>query len=179
MSTHLRSTIQAELGWSWQDRDGASLITNNSRLRLLQDFDDGSGVNEAEAVWDASEQTLPAGTALTFELDGLERILFGDAIYLSLLKVKAILIVNRNTSGSGYLLVGGAASDAWSAPFGAAGDKVKVMPGAPLFLACPQNGWDVEAGANQLKIAAVGATVVFDIAILGTRTADSSSSLSL
>jgi hypothetical protein len=174
MTTSLRSTIHAELGWTWRDVAGSALVTNSNRLRLVQDLDDGHDENQAEAVWDAADQALAAGGSVTFELDSLERPIFGDTICVSLLKVKAILIVNKSGGGSGYLLVGGAAADEWHAPFGAAGDTVKVMPGAGLLLSHPRDGWSVEAGANQLKIAAVGDAVLFDVAILGTTSADSS-----
>jgi hypothetical protein len=174
MTTNLRSTIHAELGWTWRDLAGSALITNSSRLRLVQDLDDGHDENQAEAVWDAADQTLAAGGSTTFELDALEREMFGDSVYVSLLAVKAILIVNRGAGDAGYLVVGGAAADEWHAPFGAAGDTVKVPPGGALLLSSPRDGWDVQAGANQLKIAAVGDAVLFDIAILGTTSADSS-----
>ena len=175
MTTTLRSTIHAELGWTWRDRSGSAAITNSNRLRSVEDLADGHDAHQADATWDAVDQSLSAGGSTTLELDALERELFGDTIYVSLLKVKAILIVNKNTSGSGYLLVGDASTDEWHAPFGAAGNRAKVPPGAPLLLANPQEGWDVEASASNLKIAAVGDTVLFDIAILGTITGDSSS----
>ena len=93
MTTNLRSTIHAELGWTWRDLAGSALITNSNRLRLVQDLDDGHDENQAEAVWDAADQTLAAGGSTTFELDALEREMFGDTVYVSLLTVKAILIV--------------------------------------------------------------------------------------
>lgn len=179
MTTSMKSTIHAELGWIWQDQAGATTITNSSRLRSVKDLDDGHGVNQADAVWDVANQSLAAGGSATFALDALERTLFGDTIYVSLLKVKAILIVNKNTSGSGYLLLGGASSNEWYAPFAAAGDKLKIMTGGTLLMAAPRDGWSVTTSAKNLKIAAVTDAIAFDIAILGTRTADSSSSSSL
>ncbi|HLA83830.1 MAG TPA: hypothetical protein VJL29_03470, partial [Thermoguttaceae bacterium] len=128
MATTLRSTIQVQLGWNWRDAVGASLVANTNRLLLNQDLDNGTGANQADAVWDVVDQSLSAGASTTFSLDALPRNVFGHAITIVLAKVKALLIVNKNTSGSGHLLLGGAAADEWYAPLGAAGERVKIMP---------------------------------------------------
>lgn len=167
MTTTLRSTLQAQLGWTWRDAVGANVVANTNRLQWSQDLENGVGTNQADAVWDVVDQSLSAGTSITLSLDGLVRNLFGDAITIALAKVKALLVVNKNASGSGHLLLGGAVSDEWHAPLGASGDCVKIMPGAALMLACPQSGWDVAAGATELKLAAVGDDATFDITILG------------
>jgi hypothetical protein len=167
MATSLRSTIQAQLGWTWWDVAGANVVTNSNRVQLTQDMDNGAGTNQADAVWDLADASLSAGSSTTFLLDTLARELFGDSITIALAKVKAVLVVNKNTSGSGHLLLGGAAAEEWYAPLGASGGTVKIMPGAALLLACPQAGWDVATGARQLKLAAVGDNTTFDIAIVG------------
>lgn len=167
MTTTLRSTIQVQLGWTWRDAVGANVVANSNRLQLTQDLENGSGTYQADAVWDLCEASLTAGSSTTYLLDALERELFGDTITIALAKVKAVLVVNKNTTGSGHLLLGGAAEEEWYAPLGDAGNTVKIMPGAALLLTCPQSGWDVTAGARQLKLAAVGDNVTFDIAIVG------------
>jgi hypothetical protein len=88
-------------------------------------------------------------------------------VTIGLAQVKAVLIVNR--SEVAYLLVGGASADEWHLPFGAAGDRMKVMPHSPLLLVHSQGGWPVSAGYTALKLAAVGGDATFDIAILGVR----------
>ena len=167
MTTTLRSSISAQLGWTWQDRVGTSLITDSNRLPFDKNLADGAEADQADAVWHAEDQTLSAGQSTTLELDALEQSRFGDTIIIPFSKVKAILIVNKNTSG-GYLLVGGAAVDEWHAPFGASGDTVKVMPDGPLLLANCRDGWDVQLGSTALKLAAVGGDVTYDLAMLGT-----------
>ena len=167
MSTNLRGTMQVQLGWTWRDAVSANVVTNSNRLVLNQDLENGAGANQADTVWDVIDQNLTAGSSVTFSLDALSRDLFGDSITISLAKVKALLVINRNTSGSGHLLLGAAASDEWHAPLGGAGERVKIMPGAALLLACPQAGWDVSAGNTDLKLAAVTDDVSFDMAILG------------
>ncbi len=178
MTTTLRSSIKAQLAWTWDDRMGTSRITDSNRLQFDKDLPDGADADQADAVWHAEDQTLSAGQWTILELDALELSCFGDTIVIPFSKVKAILIVHRNTSAGGYLLVGGAAADEWYAPFGASGDTVKVMPDSPLLLSNSRDGWDVQFGGSALKIAAVGGDVTYDVAILGTLAGGSSSSSS-
>ena len=177
MTANLRSKIRAELGWTWRDHVDAAPIIDSNRLLFSQDLADGVAANQADGVWHVEDQTLADGASTSFDLDALEKSLYGDTITISLLKVKAILIVNKNTTPEGYLLVGGAEVDEWHAPFGAAGDTIKVMPGGPLLLANAGDGWDVTVDAAVLKIAAAGGEVTFDVAVLGT-TSDTGSSSS-
>jgi hypothetical protein len=178
MTTTLRSSITAQLGWTWHDRVGTSLITDSNRLQFDKDLADGAGDDQAEAVWHVEDQMLFAGQWTVLELDALELSCFGDTILIPFAKIKAVLVVNRNSGGNGHLLVGGAAADEWYAPFGAPGDTVKVMPDSPLLLCHSRGGWDVQFGSSALKIAAVGADATYDVAILGTFDGGSSSSSS-
>ena len=178
MSTNLKSLIGAQLGWTWQDRDGTATVTNSNRTVFRQDLQDGAEANQADAVWNSDNRVLAAGGSETLELDALEKCLFGDTIYVSLLTVKAILLVNRSTADDAYLTVGGAPGDTWIGPFGAASDTIRVMPGGALLLAAPRAGWDVEVGTADLRIAAPALGVTYDIAILGTTSAASESSSS-
>jgi hypothetical protein len=178
MTTTLRSSIAAQLGWTWRDQLGTSAIVDSSRLPFNKSLADGAEADQADAVWHAEDQALSAGQSVTLELDALEQTCFGDTISIPLSRVKAILIVNKNTAGNGYLLVGGAAVDEWHAPFGAAGDTAKVMLQSPLLLVNSRDGWEVELGSTALKIAAIGGDVTFDVAILGTLVGQSSSSSS-
>lgn len=177
MTTTLRSTISVQTGWTWRDQTGTSTITDSNRFLFDKDLADGADADQADAVWHAEDQVLAAGESTTLELDTLEQTWFGNAITISLAKVKAIQIINKSTAG-GYLLVGGAALDEWYEPFGASGDTVKVMPDSPLILSNTRDGWDVQLGNTALKIAASGGAVTFDLAILGTLEAGSGSSSS-
>jgi hypothetical protein len=168
MTTSLRSAVETHLGWTWRDQVGNAAVVDSNRLAFDLDLPDGDDAGEADAVWHVQNRTLSEGESLLLQLDALEQPLFGDTILVSMDRVKAILIVNRNTEGAAYLLVGGAPADEWSEPFGMAGDTVKVMPGSPLLLANVLDGWPVAAGGATLRLASVGGSVRFDIAILGT-----------
>jgi len=174
MTTNLQSAISAQLGWTWRDHAGETMIVDSNRQAFSKSLADGGATSQCDAVWHAAGQTLAAGESTTFALSALVQSLFGDTITIRLAQVKAILIVNRGTSG--YLLVGGATANEWHAPFGSPGATVKVMPDSPLLLANARDGWNVGFAYNALKLAAVGDAVTYDVAILGVLAASGSSS---
>ena len=178
MTTSLQSKIHAELAWTWQDRLGDSPIIFSNRLQFAKDLADGSGDNQADAVWYANDQTILAGQSMTYDLDMLDQTMFGDTITIPFARIKGLLIVNKNTAGNGYLLIGGAAANEWDEPFGASGDTLAVMPASPLLLANVRDGWDVTGASRSLKVAAVGEDVTFDISAIGTLLDESGSSSS-
>lgn len=165
-----KAEIKASLGWIWSD--GA---TDNQRLDFARQLLDGNGDDEAEAVWHLEDQTLLDGASTTLDLTSLTRTVLGDLHTVTLLAVKALLIVSQDAS-SGDLLVGGAAADAWSEPFAAVGDRIAVPPDSPWLMANTQAGWPVDSGNKNLKLAADGGDVVYSIAVLGTTTAPGSGS---
>jgi len=165
-----KAEVKASLGWNWTQ--GA---TDNDRLDYARQLLEGNGDNQAEAVWHADSQTLLDAASTTLDLTALERTILGDLNTVTFLTVKAILLVNENT-GDGELLLGGAAADEWSEPFGADGDQLAVPPDSPLLLANRRDGWDVDASNKNLKLAASGGEVTYSIAIIGTTTAAGSGS---
>lgn len=178
MTSTLHSAIAAQVGWTWRDHVGAAPIIDSNQLRFQQNLGDGSQPGQADAVWHAENLALAAGQSITLRLSALQQELFGGTITIPMGRVKAVLIINRSESAAGCLMVGGAAADPWHAPFGSPGDKVKVMPESPLLLAGGPDGWEVWPGSTDLEITAVGGDAGFDVAILGTLSAGSSSSSS-
>ena len=165
-----KGEVKASIGWNWND--GA---VDNDRLDYAEQLLDGNGENQAEAVWHSESQTLPSGESTTLDLSALSRTVLGDVNTVTFLSVKALLVVNQSTSG-GELLLGGAAADEWSEPFGADGDQVTVPLDSPLLLSNRQAGWDVDDANKNLKLAAAGGEVTYSIAIVGTTTAAGSGS---
>jgi len=167
MTTTLQSKIRAELAWTWVDHVNTLPIVDSNRICATVEVHDGDDIGQANAVWHASDQSLSAGQAIIYELDQLTQDLFGSLIEIPMDSIKAIL-VNNKTSGDGYLLVGGAATNAWEEPFGAPGDQLVVPARSPLLLANAQDGWIIPIDQTDLKIQAVNGPVTYDVAIIGT-----------
>jgi hypothetical protein len=169
MTTHLQSTIAAQVGWTWRDRIDATPVVDSNRLGVQLSLGDGRGPGECDSVWHLEGQSLLAGQSATYYLDALPQTLFGAAFTIALGTVRALLIVHR--AGAGQILVGGAPAAEWHAPFGGEGHAARVMPQSPWLAAHGQAGWPVTSDHAALKLAAVDGDVLFDIAILGTRVA--------
>lgn len=168
----IKAEIRASLGWKWDD--GALL---NDRLEYAAQLLDGTGTNQAEAAWLAEGQTLLDAGATTHDLTYLTRTLLGDTHVTTLLTVRAVLLLNHSTS-AGTLIVGGAASNAWSAPFADSSDKLEVPPDGVALLTTRAAGWTVDASHCNLKLAASGGDVDYSIAVIGNLTASGSGSSS-
>lgn len=165
-----KGEIKVSVGWNFND--GA---VDNDRLDYAAQLLDGNGDNQAEAVWHTENQTLLDAASTTLDLTALTRTVFGDTVTLTLLSVKALLIVNHSTNGA-ELVLGNAAADEWSEPFAAAGDQIAVPSDSPMLLAARKDGWDVDSANKNLKLAAQGGDVTYSIAIVGTTTASGSGS---
>lgn len=156
--------IKAVVGWNW---DAGAL--DSARLDYSKRLYPGSGDKRAEAVWHIEDQILLAGETVTFDLTALSRDVFGGSMTLTLLAIKALLIVNLSDDQA-ELVVGGAASDTWWEPFFSAGDQVVVPRGSPLLLSNRRDGWLTDTSNKNLKLAAVGGNVLYSMAIVGTTT---------
>ncbi len=166
-----KAELRASMGWSWSEGS----VTDSSRLAYARQMLDGNDVNQAEAAWFLEEQELLIGAATTYDLTALGRSILGAATITTLMRVKALLVINHTTDG-GQLLLGNAASDEWFEPFGAAGDQVVVPADSVLLLSNRQQGWVVDAGSRNLKLTASGGDATYSIAVVGTTSAESSSS---
>ncbi len=162
--------LKASMSWTWDD--GA---VDDDRLDSLQQFSDGNGAGQAEAVWHLEDQVLPVGESVALDLTALERQILGDLNTIAMTSVRALL-VSSDAASAGSLAVGGAATDAWGAPFAAAGDQAVVAPDGILLLSSPAAGWPVDANDRILQLAAVGGDVTYAVVIVGTLTAEGSGS---
>lgn len=132
------------------------------------DLTDGTGAAQANQQWHAS-RTLTAGTSETLDLSGSLTDAFGTTVAFA--RIKAILIKNTSANAAGVLTVGGAASNPWYAPFGAATDTVKIRPGGVLLLACDDaTGYAVTAGTGdrlQLANGDGSNSLTYEIVVVG------------
>ncbi len=128
----------------------------------------GTGAGQADRMY-SDRRTLAASANEDLDLAGGLASPFGVAAQ-TFAKIKAILVIAapENTND---VVVGGAASNAFAAPFDAADNKVKVPPGGMMLLTAPAAGWTVTAStADLFRIAngGSGTGVTYDIMILGT-----------
>ena len=171
--------IQAILGWNWQDGDTVdkgSIGPGATRVAPIA-LANGPDSSQIEAAWHLENQTLMNGASVTYDLTALTRTLFEDALEITLVEVKGIIIYNKSTNNS-LITVGNAAANPWRGPFGAADHTIGVPESSALPLSHPTDGWGVHAGNKNLKLAASNGAATFDIAIVGTLTSSQEDSSS-
>jgi hypothetical protein len=133
----------------------------------------GVGAGQADRLFIDRRTIAPSGTD-DLDLNGVLLDPLGDAFNLA--RVKGLIVIAESDLASDPInvndvIVGGAPSNAWVGPFGAAAHTVRLQPGEPLVVfARGATAWPVTAGtADLLRIAnsAGGSSVIYQIAIIG------------
>lgn len=128
-----------------------------------------SGVlaNQADLVW-GDTRTLAASATEDLDLAGVLTATLGGTVTFA--RIKAIM-VSASPLNTNNVVVGGAATNTWVGPFGAATHTHSVQPGGCYFAAAPgATAWPVTAGtADLLKIAnsSGGTQVIYTIMLVG------------
>jgi hypothetical protein len=145
----------------------AAVGARSALLRHLLEFgettyDNGTGANQVNRVYSAT--TTATTTPTDLDLAGGLTAMDGSTITMA--EVVAIAIVNKSTTTSENLQIGG---DANSVPiFGAVGDYAIVGPGGVFLWSSPVDGVTVTASTGDiLQIAASTGTITYDILIVG------------
>ena len=175
--------VYAGILFEWKDEtdNGSIVFRDRGHVVLNRAMGSGSADLEADQVWHSRPgdyRRLAAGANVTFDLTALTLELLGYTATLDpFVEIRSILVINRTTVQNSYLLLGAAASNEFHAPFGAAGDTVRVAAGSQVMLSSLVDGWPVSGSAKNLKIANPSAVDVdYEICILGTTAASTSSS---
>ena len=127
----------------------------------------GVGANQADQVF-SDERVITASSSENLDLAGVLADALGAT--LTFAKIKAILVV-ADAANTNDVVVGGAASNGFTGPFGGATHTVAVKPGGVFMAACPGTGWTVTPSTGDiLKVANGGGTtsVKYKVIIVGT-----------
>ncbi len=127
----------------------------------------GTGASQADQVF-SDQRTITASSSENLDLAGSLADAFGATITFA--KIKAIMIL-ADSGNTNDVVIGNAASNGFTGPFGAATHTVAVKPGGVAMFAHPGTGWTVTAGTGDiLKVANSGGTtsVTYKVIIIGT-----------
>lgn len=140
---------------------------HNVSQTYTNNFANGTGADQANQMW-TDTRTLTASSTENLDMSGALTNTFGTTVAFTSVKAIVIKAAAANTND---VVVGGAASNAFSAMFGDATDKLVLKPGCVFSLLNPNaNGYAVTAAtADILKIAnsSSGTSVTYDIIIIG------------
>lgn len=139
-------------------------------LPLALALTNGVGAGQADEKW-SDERTLTTGQNEDLDLNGTAlQNAFG--VNLALARVKYLLVVADPTNTTN-ITVGGAPSNAWVGPFGAATHTITLKPGGIIEVFDPSaGGYPVTAGTGDLLRVtnAAGATAKYRIVVVGAKT---------
>lgn len=155
---HLRHSGSPDLGAATYEREDVELLAD----QLLT----GTGDGQADTVF-TDTRTISASGSEELDLSGsLTDPLGGAAVFAEV----AAIEVRAAAGNTNDVVIGGASSNAWVGPFGAADNTIAVPPGGVLVLNHPGAGWTVTAGTGDLLQVANGGSgtpVTYDIVIVG------------
>ncbi len=147
---------------------GVSIDLGNRSYNLSQTytnkFSDGTGADQAQAIF-TDTRTITASSSETLDLSALTDA-FGNSI--NMINVKTFMVA-PHSDNTNNVIVGGAGSNPFAAPFNAGTDTISVQPGGMLALSSnTADGYPVSTGVN-LKMAnsSSGTSVTYDIIIIG------------
>lgn len=167
LSTNIRVSVAAKQSSTLDLGSSDANISKNITVNLGS----GTAAGQADRMY-SKTNTLTASANVDLDLAG--GVTDANGATITFAKVKTLLVkaADGNTNN---VIVGGAPSNGWVGPFGAATHTVTVRPGETKLLACcgegDLNGYAVTAGTGDLlRIANSGAgtSVSYDIVIVGT-----------
>lgn len=165
MARTLTGTIKAGFGLHY--KGDIDLGSQTAKLPFPAEIVIGSGTGSGQsdlAFWD--NRSLSASASEDLDLAAGLNDAFGQS--LTFVEVNGIY-VKADADNSGNIIVGGASSNAFTGPFGAANDTVALAAGESFIITNMGTGWTVTAGTGDLlKVANSHASAAkYDIAIIG------------
>jgi hypothetical protein len=133
----------------------------------IASFLPGGGVGQANILWD-QERTIAASANDDLDLNGSLLTDFGTPANFTAIRAIVIKALPGNTNN---VVIGGAASNQFVGPFGAAAHTIALRPGEEFVISNRGAGWTVTPGTGDiLRIAngGAGSTVTYQIAIIGS-----------
>lgn len=169
-TTQISTTLTSALR-RIQPMDSGEPLVQRSEIGSRELYTDGTADGQVDESWDDA-RSLATGSE-TLDLQSLTQLdADGGTVRsgISFTKVKVFHLINTtDTSSTGHLLVGGAATNAWEgsgALIEGAGDKIRLAPGEELIVRST-TGKTVSAGSKDLKIESVTADQTYTLLLAG------------
>lgn len=162
----LNSTIRMQIEGSYTKAGDLGTIRQDFVLNLVKALQSGVTDGKADKLF-SDRRTLAASDSEELDLDSVLADAFGDTLDFAEIVAIAVKAADSNVND---VIVGGAASNAFVGPFGAADNTLAVKPGGCALLFAPNTGWAVTGGTGDLlKVAnsSSGSTVTYDIVVIG------------
>jgi hypothetical protein len=161
--------LKASLNWLFQDSSALSTITDSSSLQYAATLSRGYGIGQADMLW-YDQRSLDAVSFEGLQLSALSRAAFDNTLTTNFNTVKAILLINTETTSGLELTIGASLVQEWYAPFAVSGSIIRLPSNSCLMFVNNDLGWTVESGAHDtLRVTNPNAqSVTYQIVMIGT-----------
>ena len=166
MASVLSANIDLLISSLFRNTLDLNIVDSKVDYRVTQALAEGAGAGQANQRWHDRRQLI--STSEEIDLAGGETNEVGEPVTVA--KIKALVIYNRNTGTGENLTIGGAAAYAFVNWVGDATDKIVLGPKSAIILINPDDGYAVTADTGDLlKIDSGGNTVDYDIVLIGVK----------
>jgi hypothetical protein len=163
----LQTSVQLAVETDLTRTDGLASATATAPWSYGFQWPDGTGANTANRLYQG-RRTINASSNEDLDLAAVLTDSYGVAITFA--RIRAV-IVKAAAGNTNNVVVGGAASNAFVGPFGAATHTVAIPPDGIFMAVAPgTTGWAVTAGTGDLLRVAnsgAGTSVTYDIFLIG------------
>lgn len=162
--------IEIKCNWNALYADDINSTADSVSYQLKPTLSAGTGDNAIKEIYRARRTVSAATTTDLLDLYGGLTDPFGVTINFA--KIREILIYNRSAVSGDKILLGGAASNAWSAPFNASATaKIVVPPSGWISWGAYVDGFAVVNASSdvlQVQWSGVSTSIDYDIVLKGT-----------
>lgn len=166
MATSLTTSMNVTFKTTFTNAQDLSTPEDVQTFNLSDTLASGTGLDQADLVWH-DRRTLN-NAAEDLDVSGGLTDVYGNAI--TMVKVKGLVVHNRNTTAGEYIDMGGDGNGLLI--FLSATDIIRIHPNGLVFLWNPSlAGYAVTAATGdilQMDTTGSGASVSYDIKIIGT-----------
>jgi hypothetical protein len=160
----LSLTGNSRLTFSLADTQLVGSVTGEVEVRSTQTVANGTAAGQANVAW-ATQVTLAAGQAYSFDLTNLPASAFGYVGKINVTTLRDVIVVNNATTVNRFILYG-VISQADTSGYAA-----RINRGGSYRWTDYQDGITVTAGNKVIYIAnPSGGSVTFDVALAGVGT---------
>ena len=146
LSTRITSMVEI-LSFSKAVTETVTAQVPATELRRQQSLANGTGANQADEMF-SDTRTLGASSNEDLDLAGTLTNAFGDTITFARVKV---IKVSAASGNGGNIVLGAAATNTFTGPFGAATHTISIPAGGEILLMAPDaTAWAVTAGTGDL-----------------------------
>lgn len=171
MADTLATTIDFKVSWNRSEALDLSNAVDQGTLSLLKTLADGTGNDQADVCWHDSRSVSSAAND-DLDLTALTQTIYGSTVTITMAKVKAIVIINTNTTAGDELVIDTSVSNAFKGWSNAsATSKAEIGPGGLWVVSAPLAGWTVtNSSTDILRVSnpGGGTSITYKIFILGT-----------